>query len=487
MLFNSFTFLIFFPLVTAGYFLLPHRWRWAWLLAASCCFYMYFIPIYILVLGVTIVVDYCAGPLIAGAEGGRRKWFLGLSIAANVGVLAVFKYFNFANGNLDALAKAIGWNYPVGYLTLALPIGLSFHTFQAMSYTIEVYRGRQKPELHFGIYALYVMFYPQLVAGPIERPQNLIHQFRERHYFDYDRVVSGLRLMAWGLFKKAFVADRLAPLVNQVYGHPSQSGGPALTMATIAFAFQIYYDFSGYSDVAIGAARIMGFRLMNNFDQPYHSQSIAEFWRRWHISLSTWFRDYLYIPLGGNRVARPRWCLNVFLVFLISGLWHGANWTYVIWGAIHGAGLIVGAASENLRARFAAVTGLTHWPGLHARLRVLMTFTLVSIAWIFFRAGSLPDAWQIFSRLGTRWPELLRVNGLQEVLDGLGVSGSKLILGVTGILIVESFGLLQLRRPVLLRVAVWPWWVRWSLYYAVVCAVVFFSLQRNTQFIYFQF
>jgi alginate O-acetyltransferase complex protein AlgI len=251
MLFNSFAFLIFFPLVTAGYFLLPHRGRWAWLLAASCYFYLYFIPIYILILGFTIVVDYFAGMFIENAEGMRRKWYLGMSIAANVGVLAVFKYFNFINGNLDALAGFIGWNYPVKYLALALPVGLSFHTFQAMSYTIEVYRGRQKPERHFGIYALYVMFYPQLVAGPIERPQNLIHQFHERHYLDYDRMVSGLKLMAWGLFKKAVVADRLAPLVNHVYGNPSQSGGPVLTIATICFAFQIFYDFSGYSDVAI--------------------------------------------------------------------------------------------------------------------------------------------------------------------------------------------------------------------------------------------
>src|SRR5678815_1064118 len=230
--------------------------------------------------------------------------------------------------------KGAGISNPVPFLKIILPIGLSFHTFQAMSYTIEVYRGNQKAERNFGIYALYVMFYPQLVAGPIERPQNLLHQFYENHKFDYERVVNGLKLILWGFFKKLVIADRLALYVGAVYNNPTHHTGLSFIMATIFFAFQIYCDFSGYSDIAIGAAKVMGFKLMTNFNRPYFARSISEFWKRWHISLSTWFKDYLYISLGGNRVSVPRWYFNLFIVFLVSGLWHGANWTYIIWGCL---------------------------------------------------------------------------------------------------------------------------------------------------------
>src|SRR5262245_25802672 len=300
MLFNSLQFCVFFFVVTSLFFVLPHRWRWLLLLIASCYFYMAFIPVYILILGFTIVIDYIAGILIEDAQGKKRKFLLIASLIANVGVLFVFKYFNFLANSFTDLATALSGQQVAHIgLRIILPIGLSFHTFQSMSYTIEVYRGNQKAERHFGIYALYVMFYPQLVAGPIERPQNLLPQFRQNHNFDYQRVTSGLRLMAWGLFKKTVVADRLALFVNKIYAEPGSFDGPVLLLATLFFAFQIYCDFSGYSEIAIGSARVMGFNLMQNFDRPYHARSISEFWRRWHISLSTWFRDYLYFPLGG--------------------------------------------------------------------------------------------------------------------------------------------------------------------------------------------
>ncbi|MDT7604999.1 MAG: alginate O-acetyltransferase complex protein AlgI, partial [Acidobacteriota bacterium] len=341
MLFNSLHFLIFFPVVTTLFFVLPHRLRWAMLLAASCYFYMVFKPLYILILAFTIIVDYTAGILIEDAKGRRRKAYLVASICANVGVLAFFKYYNFLNGSLREALGALHLAAPVPpLLHILLPIGLSFHTFQSLSYTIEVYRGRHPAERHAGIFALYVMFYPQLVAGPIERPQNLLHQFHERHYFDYPRVVAGLQLMLWGMFKKVVIADRLSPFVNLVYDDPHSYRGVSFIVATIFFAFQIYCDFSGYSDIALGAAQVMGFTLMKNFDRPYFSKSISEFWKRWHISLSTWFRDYVYLSLGGNRVSRPRWYFNLFFTFLVSGLWHGANWTYVIWGALNGVYLI---------------------------------------------------------------------------------------------------------------------------------------------------
>ena len=321
MLFNSFEFALFFPIVTILYFLLPHKHRWWLLLAASAYFYMVFVPSYILILGVTIVVDYFAGILIEREQSPKRKkYFLLASLIANIGFLAFFKYFNFLNTNIDALANLIGWNYSLPNLEIILPIGLSFHTFQAMSYTIEVFRGNQKVERHFGIYALYVMFYPQLVAGPIERPQNMLHQFHEEHSFDYQRVTDGLKLMTWGLFKKVVIADRLAPLVSEYYNNPQGFSGPELALGTVLFAVQIYGDFSGYSDIAIGAAQVMGFKLMTNFKRPYWALSISEFWKRWHISLSTWFRDYLYIPLGGNRVPFWRWQFNLLNVFLVSGL-----------------------------------------------------------------------------------------------------------------------------------------------------------------------
>jgi D-alanyl-lipoteichoic acid acyltransferase DltB (MBOAT superfamily) len=315
MLFNSIEFLVFFPIVTIGYFLLPHKFRWLWLLVASCYFYMAFVPIYMVILGFTIIVDYYAGIFIEQSEGSRRKWFLVMSLIANIGVLAVFKYYNFINENITWLFKGFALQNPIPYLEILLPIGLSFHTFQAMSYTIEVYRGNQKAERHFGIYSLYVMFYPQLVAGPIERPQNVLHQFHEEHYFDYKNVTNGLKLMAWGMFKKVVIADRLAAMVGQVYDHPQGYTGLPLIIATCLFSIQIFCDFSGYSDIALGSAQVMGFELMKNFDRPYFSKTISEFWRRWHISLSTWFRDYLYISLGGNRVSKWRREVNLFIVF----------------------------------------------------------------------------------------------------------------------------------------------------------------------------
>ncbi|MCL4170841.1 UNVERIFIED_CONTAM: hypothetical protein GTU68_036387, partial [Idotea baltica] len=325
MVFNSFAFLIFFPLVTLVYFALPHKYRWWLLLAASCFFYAWFKVEYLLILVFTIIVDYFAGLWIERSEGKKRKWALIISIIANVGVLAVFKYANFVLDSANAVLFRMGQG-TFDLWDILLPIGLSFHTFQAMSYTIEVYRGRVPAEHNIFRYALYVMFYPQLVAGPIERPQNVIHQFYEEHKFDYQRVISGLRLMLWGMFKKVVIADRLAVFVDLVYDNPNAYSGFPIIVATVFFGIQIFCDFSGYTDIGLGAARVMGFDLMKNFDRPYFSKSISEFWRRWHISLSSWFKDYVYIPLGGNRVSESRRYFNLFLVFMISGLWHGASW-----------------------------------------------------------------------------------------------------------------------------------------------------------------
>lgn len=481
MLFNSFQFLIFFIVVTSLYFILPYKKRWFLLLAASCYFYMAFVPIYILILGFTIVIDYYAGIFIENAQGKKRKWWLIISLIANIGVLAIFKYYNFLNDNIAFLMHGFGLKDPIPYLNILLPVGLSFHTFQAMSYTIEVYRGHQKAERHFGIYALYVMFYPQLVAGPIERPQNLLHQFKQKYNFDYDRVTSGLRLMLWGLFKKVVIADRLSIIVDTVYNNPEAHLTSSLIIATVFFAFQIFCDFSGYSDMAIGAARVMGFTLMKNFNGPYQSKSVSEFWTRWHISLSTWFKDYLYIPLGGNRVVITRWYLNIFIVFLVSGLWHGANWTFVVWGALHGCYIIFGRATEKFRNRISKRLYLDKIP----LLAPLTTFILVGIAWIFFRADNLHIATYILTNIFTGLPQMCMdlIHG-NRVLEYLGTNKAwPLFL----IIFLETVHYLQRKYHITTKFLKSPMALRWFVYFMLVMVILLTGVFDDKQFIYFQF
>lgn len=492
MLFNSLQFLIFFPVVTLVYFLLRHRWRWLWLLAASCYFYMCFVPVYILILAFTIIVDYFAGIFIERSAGSKRKYFLLASLFANIGVLCIFKYYNFINDNITALLGWMHFKNPVPYLSVLLPLGLSFHTFQAISYTMEVYRGNQQAERHFGIYALYVMFYPQLVAGPIERPQNLLHQFYEKHVFDYQRVSDGLKLMLWGFFKKVVIADRLAMLVNQVYDHPKDYTGFPLMLGTVLFAFQIFCDFSGYSDIAIGAAQVMGFKLMTNFNRPYFSKSVAEFWKRWHISLSTWFRDYLYISLGGNRVSLPRWYFNLMIVFLVSGLWHGARFTFIIWGALHGLYLIGNIVLKTPIHRWYEISGLNKNKAVKKTVQVSVTFMLVCFAWIFFRARSVHDAFYIathlFTHLGSDIAGILTDADARRQLLFLGLPPMVLIVGVCAILLMEIVHFYIGNKPIQEVIAQKSVWIRWCIYYSVVLMILFFGVfEHAQQFIYFQF
>jgi D-alanyl-lipoteichoic acid acyltransferase DltB (MBOAT superfamily) len=449
---------------------------------------MVFVPIYILILGFTIIVDYFAGIFLENTQGKRKKWFLLASLVANIGVLAIFKYYNFLNDNINTLLHGIGYQNPLPHLSILLPIGLSFHTFQAMSYTIEVYRGKQKAERHFGIYSLYVMFYPQLVAGPIERPQHLLHQFYEKHYFDYVRVTDGLKLMVWGLFKKVVIADRLAKVVDNVYNNPYEHTGLSFIIATIFFSFQIFCDFSGYSDMAIGAAEVMGFKLMKNFDRPYHSRSIHEFWKRWHISLSSWFKDYLYISLGGNRVSIHRWYFNLFIVFLVSGLWHGANWTFVIWGALHGFYLVFGLLTINMRNTLSKFLGLYKFPSLFRFLQILITFLLTTFAWIFFRANSVSDAFYIIKHSVTGlYTNLSNLLHHVHTRLGLGLSYSELLIGVAAIVLMEAIHVMQNKYIIRDWIRSKPSYIRWSVYYVVIILIIFFGVYENRQFIYFQF
>ena len=387
MLFNSIVFLIFFVVVTVLYFALAPRFRWILLLVASCYFYMYFYPPYLLILIFLILVDYFAAIVIDNASTEKRKnaW-LTISLIGNLGMLAFFKYYNFLLDNVDQLCAPLGWHNPMLIMNILLPIGLSFHTFQSMSYTIEVYRGNVKPERHLGIYSLFVMFYPQLVAGPIERGTTLLPQLKKNdNRLEYDNVMIGLSQMLYGFFKKVVVADSLAMYVNSIYNYGNFNTGFTALFATWMFAFQIYCDFSGYSDIAIGAGRVMGYRMMTNFTIPYFSKSVTEFWRRWHISLSSWLRDYLYISLGGNRKGKFRTYLNNMLTMLLGGLWHGASWNYVIWGGLNGI-YLAGEKMFNVKVRKPAM------PFWKKAVYAFITFNLICLTWVFFRAHTFSSA-----------------------------------------------------------------------------------------------
>ena len=424
---------------------------------------MAFKPVYIAILGFTIVVDYFAGILIEQSKGNRKKVFLIASLIANIGVLGTFKYWNFINQNITDLLGLSGAENPLPFLDILLPVGLSFHTFQAMSYTIEVYRGHQKAERHFGIYSLYVMFYPQLVAGPIERPQNLLHQFREEHSWDVERFRKGFSQMLWGFFKKVVIADRLSIFVNEVYGDWTHMSGANLWIAVVFFSFQIYCDFSGYSDIAIGSARIMGFDLMTNFNKPYFARSVEEFWKRWHISLSTWFRDYLYIPLGGNRHGVLRRYINLTIIFLVSGIWHGAGWNFVLWGALHAAFVVIELV---YRSRF----GKAMIPDF---LKMILTFFVVSIAWIFFRTPTTEQSFGIIEMLfgGADFGVIS-----SQVMNNAEIALSVLL--ILALLIIEKLDL---------RLKFNTTWSFAAMSSAVIFIIYLLGVFNQEQFIYFQF
>lgn len=479
MMFNSLNYFLFLPLITGAYFLIPHRFRWALLLTASALFYMAFIPIYIGILAVTIIIDYVAAILMERTEGRVRTWLLIGSIITTCAILFFFKYYLFTTSSLTALSGWLGYPQTFPALQLILPIGLSFHTFQSLSYVIEVYKKRQRAEKHLGIYALYVLFFPQLVAGPVERPQNLLHQFREAHLPDPVRFTRGCKRIIWGLFKKVVIADRLAWSVNAVYADPTAYTGIPLIVATICFAWQIYYDFSGYSDIAIGSADILGFTLMENFNQPYGATSVTQFWQRWHISLSSWLRDYIYIPLGGSRCSRPRKWVNLIITFLVSGLWHGAGWTYLIWGALNVTFIILEDAARSVKQRFNTFIGIGAYPGLQTWIKRGLLFILIGITWVFFRAASLQDAWYILTNLKN-----IQHSSAFFGHGWLGLGTYQALIAIMGIFIVEyGQARYQSNRRIFANNGVVQW-----ICYAVLLFMILNLGGTNTQsFIYFQF
>lgn len=488
MAFNSLQFLAFFPVVVAIHFILPHRIRWAWLLLASLYFYGVWQPLLLLDLLGAAALSYYFGLRIEDApEKLKKKSVMKLGVWLLVANLFVFKYTVFVNDSFRSLFESLGASYPIPAVQLLLPIGISFYTFQLISYLVDVSNGT-KAERHLGVFALYVSFFPKLVAGPIERAKNLIPQLHAVQSFDYARIVSGLELVAWGVFKKVVVADRLAPFVNRVYEDPHSFDGVSMVLATLAFAFQIYCDFSGYTDIAIGCALIMGFRLMENFNRPYFAISIQDFWKRWHISLTSWLTDYVYTPLSRSRAFKLKLyyqiLLSLFLTFLLSGLWHGAQWTFVLWGALHGFYLIFATMTQKWRTKLVQLVKLDRVPKAHRALRIFNTFLLVCFAYILFQASSVGDAWHIMTHLHTGWTS--PAGGIRDFLAG---QWPEFVLGLGGILVVVLADILQEHGSIRERLASKPALVRWAVYYGCILSIVVLGAyyDTNQQFIYFQF
>ena len=472
MLFNSWQFGIFLPIVFALYWSIPQRFKWFVILISSYWFYMSWNIKYVTLILFTTIISYTSAILIERTGNQRtKKIILALTLIACLGVLFTFKYVNFFSQNLVYILNLFTIHLHPITLKLLLPVGISFYTFQTLGYVIDVYRGTTKAERHFGIYAAFISFFPQLVAGPIERTNNLLPQIKANHEFNYEQATYGLKLMAWGLFKKLVISDNIAVEADKIFGNLHEYHGFTLILASLYFTVQIYCDFSGYSDIARGCSKLFGIELMENFRSPYFSSSIKEFWSRWHISLSTWFRDYVYIPLGGNRVSKFRHNMNLMITFIVSGLWHGANWTFTIWGTLHGLAQVI----EN------AFMSHEEHHGFKRAFRVVCVFVLCSVLWVFFRAQSLDEAMYIFTHMfdgisnirGWLHPDI----GLKRIflLGGLTVAIYDYISYIRN---EEAINLLKNKGI----------FTRWLAYITLGLAVMIFSAKgAATEFVYFQF
>lgn len=496
MLFNSINFLVFFPIVVLFYFLIPHRFRYIWLLASSYYFYMCWNIKYALLMLFSTIVTYFSGVFIdyfhhrSGKNAAQMmKFCVAGSLILNLSVLFFFKYFNFALDNLAWILNAVGVSVKRPVCDFLLPVGISFYTFQALSYTMDVYRKEIRPEKNFLRYALFVSFFPQLVAGPIERSKNLLNQFHEKHYFNYQRVKDGLLLMLWGFFMKLVIADRLAIFVDQVYNNWQRYGGIEIILATIFFAIQIYCDFGSYSNIAVGAAQVMGFTLMKNFCQPYFAVSVKDFWRRWHISLTSWFRDYLYIPLGGNRKGKLRKQFNLMTVFLVSGLWHGASWHYIAWGGLNGAYQIVGEATQPWRNKILDCLKVKRDCFSYRLFSQIVTFLLIDISWLFFRANGLRTAIGMLKRIWHHFELGVFLDG-SLLSIGIGRKDFTLLFFAIGMLwLADLFH--EHRKSIRQWLDGQNLLFRWAAYYAAIFFIIIFGIYGfgydATAFIYFQF
>ena len=494
MLFNSFQFLIFFPIVVLIYYLLPVKVRKIWLLITSYYFYMCWDAKYALLILTSTVITYFSGIVLnkiqeqkyeTEKEKKYKKAVVFLSFASNLGILIFFKYFEWILENLSIVTK-LDFSFP---FSIVLPVGISFYTFQALSYTMDVYRGEITAEKNFIKYALFVSFFPQLVAGPIERSKNLLSQLDCEKKFQYDNAKSGLLLMLWGFFEKIVIADKAAIFVDNVYNNCSERYGSVIILATILFAIQIYCDFGGYSHIAIGAARVLNVQLMDNFRQPYMALTIHDFWNRWHISLSSWFKDYLYIPLGGNRRGRLRKYLNLFITFFVSGLWHGASWHFVVWGVLHGIYQIVSDAMRSVSQKMQNVIRIKRDCFSYRLLQRGITFGLVTFAWLFFRANNLGDALLMVKKMITELhpsgivAESIWNNGLDQT------QAVTLFIAILVLLIVDWIHEKGISITAFLNQQNLVF--RWGVYYITILFIVISFIQTfgtsAGAFIYFQF
>ena len=493
MTFNSINFILFFPIVVLLYFLVPRRVKNIWLLICSYFFYMSWNPRYVVLIAFSTLITWLGGRMIgrlknSAGSTGKQKLCLALCIVSNLLILAFFKYYHFLTGNLTQLLGYLGIEIRIPAFDVLLPVGISFYTFQALGYIIDVYRGTIQAEKNLLEYALFISFFPQLVAGPIERSKNLIRQIHEPHYFDEERVARGLLLMGWGFFKKLVIADRAALLVTAVYNAYSSYSGLHIVLATVLFAVQIYCDFSGYSDIAIGAAQVMGFTLMENFHSPYYARSVAEFWRRWHISLSTWFRDYVYIPLGGNRGGKWQKYRNLMITFFVSGLWHGASWNFVAWGVLNGFYQVVGELTKGLRDWLKRLLRINTECWSYHFFQGLITFALIDFAWLFFRANGLRAALGMLRHM-IRAPGLFSLLGANAAALALDRKDLFVLLVAIGILAVVDLlkDKIQLRTALLRQNLVF----RYIVYYCIIFVILIFGVYGPefdaSTFIYFQF
>lgn len=498
MLFNSSQFLIFFPIVVLIYYAIPKRFRYLWLLAASYYFYMCWNVKYVFLLLFSTVVTYSSGIFIQKinlmdfVEKDKKTYkniVVAMSFCLNLALLFYFKYGNFAMAIISHIFQAIHVQVNIPTFDVLLPVGISFYTFQALSYTMDVYRGEVYAEHNFFRYALFVSFFPQLVAGPIERSKNLLKQLAEPKDIYFEDLRDGLLLMLWGFFLKLVLADRIAVFVDTVYSDCEIFAGWYLIVATMLFAFQIYCDFYGYSVIAMGAAEILGIKLMENFDAPYLSGSVAEFWRKWHISLTSWFRDYLYIPLGGSRKGTLRKYINKMIVFLVSGLWHGASFSFVIWGGVNGLYQVIGEILMPVRNKVVSLLHLHRETFAHKLFGTLFTFVLVDFSWIFFRAGSYEKSVEVIHQItSVRNPWILFDGSLYEC--GLDSKNFCLMLICIGILLFADYckyKKIKIREVI----AVQDYWFRWITIVVAVCSILTFGIwganYDAANFIYFQF
>ena len=477
MLFNSWQFAVFLPIVFALYWSLPHKFRWTLILIASYWFYMSWNVKYVVLILFTTVISYISAILIERYRK-HAKPIMIMALVACLGVLFVFKYFNFVSQSVTDFLHMFAIPVHPVTLKLMLPVGISFYTFQTLGYVIDVYRGETRAEHHFGIYAAFISFFPQLVAGPIERTNNLLPQIREYHEFDYSKAVYGLKLMAWGFYKKLVIADVLAVYVDKVFNDVYSYKGFALLLTSFFFALQIYCDFSGYSDIARGCSKLFGIELMQNFRSPYFASSIREFWSRWHISLSTWFRDYVYIPLGGNRCSKFRHYMNLMITFMISGLWHGANWTFVIWGVVHGLAQVF----ENILGVKRECRGIVRG------VRVCIVFTFCVMAWILFRANNITEAFYIFSHVFSGITKPVLYLGMGGRNAGVLRSGIISISITVFVLFIYDYISMRKNCEALANMHIRSKFIRWTVYMLLGLAVLFLSPKGvATEFVYFQF